>query len=75
MSLRQKKSPDSTTTETTPTTTISGLLAAAVEAVDVDAEEVKVNNASTSEMKHACYDALKRVSTPSLSAACRRSRR
>ena len=65
MSLRQKKSPDSTAAEATPTSTISGLLAAAVDAVDVDAEEVKVNNASTTEMKHACDDALKRVSAAS----------
>lgn len=66
MSLRQKKSAngqsDSKTSEASPASTISGLLAAAAEAVDVDAEEVKVNNASATEMKHACDDALKRVS-------------
>lgn len=42
--------------------TIYGLLAAAVKAIDVDAEEVKVNYASATERKHACGDALERVS-------------
>lgn len=45
---------------TSTTTAISGLLATAVTSADRD--EVKVNNASVSEMKHACDDALKRVS-------------
>lgn len=31
---------------------------------------VKVNNASVSEMKHACDDALKRVSAASLRVIC-----
>lgn len=42
------------------TSTISGLLTTPV--VNVDRDEVKVNNASVTEMKHACDDALKRVS-------------
>lgn len=67
MSQRQKKSADATSDgvalETTPTSSISGLLAAAADTVvDADVEEVKVNNASVTEMKHACDDALKRVS-------------
>ena len=39
---------------------ISGLRTTS--ATDVERDEVKVNNASVSDMKHACDDALKRVS-------------
>lgn len=56
--------PESNTNDTqgsSSTSTISGLLTTAG-ANDVDREEVKVNNASVTEMKHACDDALKRVS-------------
>lgn len=47
--------------------TISGLLLAPT--TGADREEVKVNNASVTEMKHACDDALKRVSFSSLCSA------
>lgn len=38
------------------------LLASALAPLSEEREEVKVNNASVTEMKHACDDALKRVS-------------
>ena len=44
-------------------TTIADLLVTASAGSAADREEVKVNNASATEMKHACDDALKRVST------------
>ena len=42
------------------TSTLKELLATA--SADAEREEVKANNASATEMKHACDDALKRVS-------------
>lgn len=44
----------------TTTSSVVGLLK--TPSVDVQREEVKVNNASVTDMKHACDDALKRVS-------------
>ena len=44
-------------------TTISDLLVTASAGAAAEREEVKVNNASATEMKHACDDALKRVSS------------
>ena len=58
-----------------PPTPSAGVDALLVPVATEEREEVKVNNASATDMKHACDDALKRVSTPSLSAPCRRSRR
>lgn len=52
--------PLAASTSSTSSNTISGLLASA--ATSGDREEVKVNNASVTDMKHACDDALKRVS-------------
>ncbi|PSS32136.1 hypothetical protein PHLCEN_2v2092 [Hermanssonia centrifuga] len=50
---------------TSSTSSISGLLATAT--ASSEREEVKVNNASVTEMKHACDDALKRfLSRPEL---------
>lgn len=55
---------DPFTSGTPPTpNALSGLLANAVSS-QVEREEVKVNNASVTEMKNACDDALKRVSWP-----------
>ena len=54
------------------TSSISALLT--TPATGVERDEVKVNNASVTEMKHACDDALKRVSTV-FSAHCPRRRR
>lgn len=52
---------------TTSSSAISGLLNTAASRVVDSSEEVKVNNASSTEMKHACDDALKRfLSRPEL---------
>ncbi|THH29756.1 hypothetical protein EUX98_g4438 [Antrodiella citrinella] len=57
--------PPAASTSSTSSSAISGLLATAATATD--REEVKVNNASATEMKHACDDALKRfLSRPEL---------
>ena len=52
-----------------PPTPSAGVDALLVPVATEEREEVKVNNASATDMKHACDDALKRVSTLSLSAA------
>ncbi len=52
---------DQNENSTTTTSSVVGLLK--TPSVDVQREEVKVNNASVTDMKHACDDALKRVST------------
>ena len=59
--------PTSSSIDPTPSTSssaLSGLLTAT--SSTAEREEVKVNNASVTEMKHACDDALKRVSTPAV---------
>lgn len=58
---------DTQSTTSSSTSAISGLLTAAASRTVDQSEEVKVNNASTTEMKHACDDALKRfLSRPEL---------
>ena len=51
--------------QSTPSSSVVGLLRTV--SADVEREEVKVNNVSVTDMKHACDDALKRVSTSSCS--------
>ena len=59
--------PDAAVAPSTSSTTIADLLVTASAGAAAEREEVKVNNASATEMKHACDDALKRVSlVPSL---------
>ncbi|KAH8103001.1 microsomal signal peptidase 25 kDa subunit-domain-containing protein [Cristinia sonorae] len=61
----QAEDPLAASTSSTSSNAISSLLASA--ASSVIREEVKVNNASATEMKHACDDALKRfLSRPEL---------
>ena len=55
---------DGTVGITTSSSTIADLLVTASAGAAAEREEVKVNNASATEMKHACDDALKRVSPP-----------
>lgn len=71
MSTRGRKQANGSSSSSEPTNSIDqnenttssvvGLLK--TPSVDVQREEVKVNNASVTDMKHACDDALKRVST------------
>jgi hypothetical protein len=49
--------------QSTPSSVVALLTASAA---NVTREEVQVNNASVTDMKHACDDALKRVSSLSL---------
>ena len=74
MSVRGRKAANGTSTPPTSdesnvpdggagTSSISTLLT--TPATGVERDEVKVNNASVTEMKHACDDALKRVSAAS----------
>ncbi|KAI0074089.1 SPC25-domain-containing protein [Panus rudis PR-1116 ss-1] len=65
---KRSSAPKSAEEETqTEAPSLSELLVAAAEADRLEEEEVKVNNASITEMKHACDDALKRfLSRPEL---------
>ena len=57
----KEKEKDTEVESTTSRSSTSALLAPSS---TTEREEVKVNNASITELKHACDDALKRVSRP-----------